>query len=134
MGKIMAIDYGQKRMGIAISDDSKSIGFARDFIETDDYQDLLDLIKTEEVEEVILGYPLALSGGETESTQAVKNFREKLSADVSLPVWLIDERLTTQEVLTELRDMGQRLEKSKGMVDSFVAQKMLERYLQERNK
>lgn len=133
MGKIIAIDYGSKRMGIAVSDETKTIAFPRDFIEAKDFDGLLDLITREEPEEIIVGYPRALSGKQTAATDRVDEFVRRLGQRVDIPVWKIDERLTTREVLRELQDMGQKYGKQKGNIDSFVAAKMLERYLRKRH-
>ena len=130
MGRILALDYGEKRIGVAISDESAKIAFAKPHIEAGNFQALLDFINENEVQEIVVGYPLALSGKETDSTVKAKEFSKKIKTSTGLPVWLIDERLSTKEVLTELRDMGQNLKDSKEMIDSFVAQKMLERYLE----
>lgn len=129
MGRILALDYGEKRIGVAISDETKTIAFPKSHLNTQDFEKLLDFISKSDIEEVIVGYPVALSGKETASTERAKTFSEKLKGVVDVPVWLVDERLSTQEVLAEFRDMGQDLKKHKGMIDSFVAAKMLERYL-----
>jgi len=130
MAKILALDYGEKRIGVAFSDESGSIAFAYPHLDARDFRSLLDLIAENEVDEIIVGYPISMEGGESEGTKKTKVFVERLKASVEAPVWLIDERLSTKEVLRELADMGQDYKKSKEMIDSFVAQKMLERHLE----
>ena len=82
-------------------------------------------ITENEVEEILLGLPIGMSGQETQSTAKVREFENWLKQETNLPVRLIDERMTTQE--------AGRMEKNRELIDSLVAQKMLERYL-EKNK
>lgn len=129
MGRILALDYGEKRIGVAISDEDSRIAFPKPHQPAGDFGALLDLIFENEVKEIIVGYPISLDGKEGQSAAKAKSFVEKLRAAVDLPVWTIDERLSTKEVLRELGEMGQNLKTNREMIDSFVAAKMLERYL-----
>ncbi len=122
MGRILAIDYGSARIGIAISDETKTIAQVRPYILNREKEKIIDLIQNSEVEEVLLGLPVGLSGQETQSTKKVRTFESWLKEKTNLPVKMIDERLTTQEV--------RRFEANKELIDSLVAQKMLERYLE----
>ena len=122
MGRIISIDFGTKRLGIAISDETKSIAFPKSYILTAEKEKLLEFIAEHEIEKILLGLPKALSGRETESTKKTRDFLVWLERATRIPVELIDERLTTKEVL--------RTEKNRELIDSLVAQKMLERYLE----
>ena len=122
MGRILAIDYGEKRVGIAISDATKTIAQPKPYILNTEKQKLIEFIKTSEVEEILLGLPIGLSGQDTKSTQKVREFQSWLQGQASVPIKLIDERFTTKEI--------QRSQKDREMIDSLVAQKMLERYLE----
>ena len=121
MGRILAIDYGTKRLGVSLSDETKTIAIPKPYIATSQKEKLLDLIKENYVEEILLGLPKSLSGEETKSAKAVRKFESWLARNTNLPIKLIDERLTTKEVLRET--------KNKNLVDSLVAQRMLARYL-----
>lgn len=124
MPRILAIDYGTVRLGIALSDETKKIAFAKPYIKTQDKEKILDLIREQEVGEILLGLPTGLSGQETKMTEEVKQFADWLGQS-NIPIKFIDERLTSEEVKKGLR--GER--GIKGLVDSLVAQKILERYL-----
>ena len=122
MGRILALDYGTKRIGIAVTDETKTISIPKPYILNAEKEKLNEFVKENEVEEILLGLPLGLSGQETESTKKVREFGAWLKETINLPVRLIDERLTTQEI--------RRTETNKELIDSLVAQKMLERYLE----
>lgn len=124
MSRILALDYGTKRIGIAVSDETKTISLPKPYLLTAQKEKLLEFISQNEIEKILLGLPKALSGRETESTKKTRDFMVWLEAKTHLPVELIDERLTTQEV--------RRFETNKELIDSLVAQKMLERYLETR--
>ena len=122
MGRILALDFGTKRIGVAVSDETKTISQPKPYILNQERNELLEFIASFEIEKILLGLPTALSGNETESTKKTRDFLVWLEAKTHLPVELIDERLTTQEIL--------RTETNRELVDSLVAQKMLERYLE----
>ena len=122
MGRILALDFGTKRIGVAVSDETKTISQPKPYILNQERNKLLEFIASFEIEKILLGLPTALSGNETESTKKTRDFLVWLEAKTHLPVELIDERLTTQEIL--------RTETNRELVDSLVAQKMLERYLE----
>ncbi|OGE76263.1 MAG: hypothetical protein A3C85_00285 [Candidatus Doudnabacteria bacterium RIFCSPHIGHO2_02_FULL_48_21] len=122
MGRVLAIDYGSKRIGIAVSDETKTIAQPKPYVPRDEKEKLIEYINQNEIEEILLGLPIALSGKETAATEKVKNFAAWLKQKIDLPLTMIDERLTTKEIL--------RTEKDRELIDSLVAQKMLERYLE----
>ena len=122
LGRILALDYGTKRIGIAVTDETKTISIPKPYILNAEKEKLNEFVKENEVEEILLGLPLGLSGQETESTKKVREFGAWLKETINLLVRLIDERLTTQEI--------RRTETNKELIDSLVAQKMLERYLE----
>lgn len=127
MGRIFALDYGSKRIGVAVSDETKKIAFPKPYILTKEKEKLRQLIRNYEVEKILLGLPKNLSGQETKASSAVRKFGDWLQKSTGLVVGYIDERFTTQEVLRVLR--GEKRRKIKSLVDSLVAQRMLQRYL-----
>lgn len=121
MGRILAIDYGSSRMGIALSDETETIAFPRPFINTGDKKKLLQLMGENMVEKVVLGLPLNLSGEEAVAAGIVREFGKWLEDQTSVTVEYVDERFSTKEALKE--------ERNRILVDSVVAAKMLQRYL-----
>lgn len=141
--KYLAIDYGEKRIGIAISDFDKSIAFPRDHILNDSklFQKILVLIKEETIEKIILGYPVNLNSEKTPQTLKVEDFKTELekflsSKEVNTEVVLFDERLTSSMAESYMTEMG--LKKSrrqeKGLIDSISAQILLQGYLDKEKK
>lgn len=121
MGKILALDYGSKRIGVAVTDETKTIAIPKPYMLNAEKEKLIDFIKENSVEEILLGLPIGLSGQETESTKKVKEFQSWLENQTNLPIKLVDERFTTQEV--------RRFETNRELIDSLVAQKILERFI-----
>ena len=131
MSRILALDYGSKRIGVALSDETKKIAFAKPYVSRNMVSELVMLVAEEEVSEIIMGLPLTLSGEEAAAAENARKFAEALTEATGLAVKLIDERFSTKEVLRETREnkgyMGDRGDK--GIIDSLVAQKMLQNYL-----
>ena len=122
MSKILAIDYGEKRLGIALSDETKTIAIPKPYINADEKEELLTLIEKNNIEVILLGLPLNLQGQDSIMTGKVRDFAEWLKQKVNLPIHLIDERFSSQEIA--------RTTKDREAIDSLVAQKMLERHLE----
>jgi putative Holliday junction resolvase len=132
--RILALDHGTKRIGVALSDE---LGWTAQPLETYERQTLdldiahiLDLVKNHEVGKVLLGLPLRLNGEEGLAVQAVHQFLERLADALPVPVVTWDERLTTKdaEQLLIAADVGWK--KRKGMVDRIAAAILLQSYLE----
>lgn len=122
MGRVLGLDYGSRRVGLAVSDETQTL--AREFgIRSP--KELLSEIKTlvaeQGVERIVLGWPVNLSGGETEKTGEVARFELKLRAAVAVPIERADERLTTQ-LAKAAAGTNERL-------DSLAAQHILQAWL-----
>lgn len=99
MKNILAIDFGLKRVGLALGDLEKKYVYGYKTIVIKDLTDLLEkisqIVKEKEISKIILGYPQGLKGEETERGKLVKNFKEKLERSVDIEIILFDERYTT---------------------------------------
>ena len=131
--RILAIDFGTKRMGLAVSD---ALGMTAQGLPTlertrlaDDLERLLKLVEEYSVGRVLVGNPLGHSGGETAMSQRVADFVEKLRRRMPCPVDLRDERLTSVEANRTLRDAGLSLGKRQRAVDRMAAVLLLQSYL-----
>ena len=140
--KYLAIDYGQKRVGIAVSDENKKYSFARDHIENDKSlrEKLLSVIKEENISKIIIGYPLNFKSEKTIQTQKIEEFKdslEKFLASRSLKTEIIffDERFTSKLAESSILNSGLNKKKrqEKGRVDSISAQIILQDYIDKTN-
>ncbi len=98
--RILALDYGTKRIGVALSDE---LGWTAQPLETferrtldRDVTHIASLVNTHEVGQVVLGFPLQLDGREGPAVQAMREFAVRLEQGLSVPLVLWDERLTTK--------------------------------------
>jgi putative Holliday junction resolvase len=121
-GKILGIDFGEKRIGLAISDESQTFARELNILSPKKFFNQLNqLISDEKISKIVLGWPLNMSGQETEKTREVENFKLQISKKTQLPVEVIDERLSSV--------MAKNLPGGKKDVDSLAAQILLQNYL-----
>ncbi|MEO8664964.1 MAG: Holliday junction resolvase RuvX [Ignavibacteria bacterium] len=142
--KYLALDYGHKRIGIAVSDESKTFSFSRDYVlnEKNILSKLLEIIEKEQVEKIIIGYPLNLNSQKTIQTDAVDEFRTRLEEflkkkSLSPEIIMFDERFTSKIAESHIRSSGlsKKRKHEKGLIDSASAQIILQDYIdKEKNK
>ncbi len=121
MSKILAIDYGTKNIGLALSDNEQKLAFAYKTIS--DFLELKNICNQEKIEKIIIGLPINLSGAKTKSTEMVFKFVKKLKQELkNIPIETVDERLSTEQ--------ASKLEnKNKKNIDELSAQILLQSYL-----
>lgn len=131
--KYLSIDYGLKRVGVAVSDPDGRMAFPRCTLnrETRDifFQALLDLLETEKPGAIVLGLPLHVDGSECLTTRQVQNFAESLKRRTPLPVYWMEEVLSSYEAESDLRQAGLRGRDVKKAVDQQAAVRILETFL-----
>lgn len=134
----MGIDYGSKRVGIAVSDEEKKYSFHRDNFINDKHliKNILELIAKENIIKIILGYPLNLKSEKTIQTTEVEMFSKKLNDNlrsnaVKAEIIYEDERFTSKLAGYNLLSSGLKKKdrKNKGLTDSISAQIILQDYL-----
>jgi putative Holliday junction resolvase len=134
MGRILAIDYGLKRCGLAVTDPLKIIAGPLEMVAANQLLPYLkNYFSKEEVEAVVVGKPMDLFQNETDSTKAVFAFVEKLKEQwPALPVHLHDERFTSKMAQRAMIDGGMKKSKrrEKGQVDKVSAVLILQSYMQ----
>ena len=133
MGRILALDVGDKRIGLALSDPLKMIANPLETLFrttlNKDMAHLLEVIQQKEVELIVCGLPVSLAAKETEQTQKTRLFVEELSKRTTLPIKFIDERLTTSSAERVLIEGGVRRENRKQVIDKVAATIILQNYL-----
>lgn len=130
---ILGLDVGDVRIGVAISDE---IGFAAHPLCTitrknrkTDLAVICDLINTHQVDAVVIGLPLMLSGEIGIQAEKVQKFANRLKQEARIPIHLWDERLTTVEAEDILRDAGKPRNKRRQVIDQVAAVLILDEYL-----
>ena len=134
MGRVMALDVGDVRIGIAVSD---LMGIIANPLETYtrkgnldiDAKYIADLAKSKEVSLFISGLPLGLKGQENEQTAKTREFVDKLKTICDIPVEYLDERFTTLSAERVLIEGNVRRENRKKVIDKVAATIILQNYL-----
>lgn len=139
MGRILGIDYGQVRTGLALSDMSetlaspfKTLKMAKD--PKISIERLLKEIAEHTIIRLVVGLPLLLSGKESNMTQTVKVFAKNLEMASSLPLILWDERLTSKEVERLMIEAKVKRKKRTSHLDTLSATLILQSYLDSKKK
>ena len=136
MGVILAIDYGLKRVGLAISDPERVFAFPCDVIENKSFDYLTSringLILERDVELILIGMPYNMNSTsiKNEMEKNVEQFIKKLQKIIKIPVKIVDERLSSFAAEAKLREAGVSAKKSKKYIDSEAARLLLEEFLQ----
>ncbi len=132
MGKILALDIGEKRVGYAVSDETQTVAFPRGTLQRKADSELIAQIKKiakeDAAEKIVIGVPLSEDNLETPASKSIREFGEKLAREISLPVDYIDETFSTAEALGKIPFRKDR--RKKGFDDAIAAQVILERYLE----
>jgi putative holliday junction resolvase len=139
MGRILAIDFGKKRVGLAVTDTSKIIATRLVTVQTDKIWSFLeDYFRKENVEAVVVGYPRKLNNEASEAVRYINPFLRKFQQKYpDMKLELADERFTSKLAFQTMIDGGLKKEqrKDKALVDGISATIILQTYLeQERNK
>ena len=128
--RILGIDYGQKRIGIAISDPLRLIAYPLETVERKRIEDSIRrILEKYSIEYIIIGYPLRTDGKLGEREEEVKSFAEKIKEKFNINIKLWDERYTTIEAERIIRDIGKKPSRDKGRVDRVAASLILQSYL-----
>ena len=133
MGRILGIDFGTKRVGAAVSDPRHLIATPLEVYErrdlTQDAKHYRLLMEENEVERIVIGLPVHLSGREGTSASLARTWGDWLQAATGVPVVFSDERFTSVDAEEALISVGMRRSKRKGFRDMLAAQIVLQHYL-----
>ncbi|WP_420385506.1 Holliday junction resolvase RuvX [Roseivirga sp.] len=134
MGRILAIDYGSKRVGLAVTDPLQIIASPLDTVHS---KDVIQYLKTydqnEGIEAFVLGMPKNLDGQDTNATQQVRQFHNLLKKQFpEKPVYLHDERFTSKMAMDAMIAGGMKKKdrREKGNIDKISASIILQSYLE----
>lgn len=133
-GRILALDPGTRRVGIAVSDDNRLIATPLTRLERRSWKDLLsrvkEIIREFDAKVLVIGLPLSFEGSETEMSAMAREWARKFEASLAIPVFLEDERVTSYEAAGRLWRKGKNIRQAKELLDSEAAAIILETFLE----
>lgn len=133
-GRILAVDWGEKRIGLALSDPMRILASPFDTVPGKPREKLIELlgrlIEDQQVTLVIVGLPRNMDGSEGKSAIEARKLAEQIEAH-GVPVELVDERLSSYSATQLLQQMGRKPSRKKELVDRAAAAIFLQEYLDE---
>ena len=133
MGRLLAIDYGEKRLGLAISDPNQIISKPLKTLILSDskyiYNELEKIISDYEIQKLIIGLPVGMNGKNTQQTRKVEAFKEFLQNKIDIPIILFDERLSSVSAKKSLISQGVKTGHNKSKIDQTAAAIFLQHFL-----
>ena len=132
-GRAMAIDVGERRIGVALSDTTRLLASPLTTIHVSPkisrLEKIAELIKEHEVTALVVGLPLTMSGEIGPQAEVVQTFVDELRAHLTIPIHLIDERLTTIEAERMMVEMGIKRDRRREQIDAVAASIILRDFL-----
>ena len=132
MKRILCLDYGEKRIGLALSDPLKIIAYPYKTIINSDINklkyELKQIITDESIESIVIGLPIGLNGKDTIQTQKVREFRLQI-LDLNVPIYFEDERFSSLTAAKSMKIEKIKTGYSKGMIDKRAAAIILQQFL-----
>lgn len=131
-GRVLGLDLGQSRIGVAISDSDRRMAVPLGTVRTgapEDVKAIAAMVKEHAVAAIVVGYPLSLSGRRGEAADHADKFAQALRGFLGLPVFLQDERLTSVDAERQLSEAGIRGRRRRRVVDQTAATLILQAYL-----
>ncbi len=129
--KTLVLDFGTARIGYAYLDPAIQMVIPGKAIPNDRQikQRILDLVRERKIDQIVLGLPLNLQGVHTPSTQNAISFAQQVLDWTGLPVFMVDERMTTQAGIRKAREMGGTEKQARKVVDALSAAEIAQSYL-----
>ena len=132
MGRVLGVDYGSSRVGLALSDPQKIIASPLHTLINNGNdrlkKKLVELIKKKNVEYIVIGLPIGLKGQETSQTKIVREFAEEIRS-LAVPVYFQDERLSSLSAKKSLIEQNVKTGHNKSFIDSTAAAIFLQQFL-----
>lgn len=131
--KFLALDYGQKRTGIAVSDPNGKLAFPRITLVKQTraafFARLMELIDEEKPDAIVIGLPVLLDGKDSLTTRQVRNFVASLARRCSLPLYWMQETLSSHEAQLDLQEAGHSMAHMRPVLDQQAAVRILQSFL-----
>ena len=131
MNRALGIDYGDTRIGIAISDPLKIISKPLCTLKNNDnfLTELQNIIKEKNVDAIVVGYPIGMKGQVTKQTEKVDSFIELLAENINIKIVKVDERLSSVSASNSLIQQGIKTGHNKELIDDTSAAIILQEFL-----
>jgi putative Holliday junction resolvase len=135
MNRILALDFGRVRIGVAISDELQLLAHPLEtlLLNRQPAARVAEIVREKKVERVVVGVPRQMNGAIGSAATEALAFVEKLRATLPCPITTWDERLTTVAAHRALRDAGKKARDTRGYLDQVAAQMILQTYLDYRS-
>jgi len=137
MGRILGIDFGRKRIGLAVTDPLQIFASPLNTVRTHEFESFLnDFLKKEQIDAFVIGYPVQMNNKPSESVKDINSFIKKLEKTFpGKTIHFVDERFTSQIALRTMIDGGvkKRDRQDKSMVDRISASIILQSFLDNRS-
>ena len=134
--RVLALDIGEKRIGVAVSDPSGTVATPLTVLDAvrvlADGKDLVRLVEEYDAEAIVVGLPLSLDGGEGPQAQHVRRAAARLGSFVSVPIEFADERLSSAQASRSMGEGGASSRERRGNVDKIAASIFLQSHLDAR--
>jgi putative Holliday junction resolvase len=134
LGRILCLDYGERRIGVAWSDPTQTIASPNTTLvvkqESAVVEELARMVHDNQIVAIVIGWPLHMSGSTGERTEAVDRFLQVLQGHITVPIFSWDERWSTMSAHRSLREQGVSPSKNKQRVDTVAAAIILDGFLQ----
>jgi len=133
MSRILALDFGTKRIGIALSDPTLTLASPQPFLDAAPLKALIEklkvLIREKEVIMILVGIPRNMDGSYGPSAEKAQDFTRRLTELLTVPIKTVDERLSTVEAQRKLQEAGKNQKQQRSIIDSSSAVVILQSYL-----
>ena len=132
-GRILAIDPGTKRCGVAVCDEMRVTTRPLAFLNRTNWKkllrDVIQIVSEFDAKAIVIGLPLESDGSESEMSAEARRLARNFSLSLEIPVFLQDERVTSYEAKSRLWEQGKTLDETRGLVDSEAAAIILSDFL-----
>jgi putative Holliday junction resolvase len=133
MARLLSLDLGERRIGVAICDPTGTLARPLTTIHRasrrEDFDAIAELVSSNEVERIIVGLPLSLDGAEGPQARRVKRYADRLAQAVDVPLEFWDERYSSQEAAEILGKTGRKQRDVRNRIDATAAAVILQSYL-----
>ena len=133
LSRILGLDYGERRIGIALSDPLRIIAKPLTIIDRKKTADYIfrisEIVSERKITSIVVGLPLTLKGGYSKQTEIVLAFIDQLKSDLQIPIMTVDERLSSVAAKKSLQAQAVKTGHNKGRVDETAAAIFLQEYL-----